>query len=133
MLDRLTELRASGVSGVRKLDEVLVDAGVESWLERRFLELLRGAGLPRPECQVVFSENSRVIARVDFLFRSSRLVIEVSGRKGHVTDAERLKDAHRRNALQRAGYTVLEFLTTDVVRNPAYVMEEIRQVLSRQV
>ena len=111
--------------------EVLVDAGVESWLERRFLELLRDAGLPRPECQVVFKDGSKVVARVDFLFRQAKLIVEVSGRKGHVTDAERQKDARRRNALQRAGYTVLEFLTIDVVKDPGYVVREIRSELAK--
>ena len=54
------------------VQHALIDAGVESWLERRFLELIREAGLPRPECQVIFRDGSRTVARVDFLFLRRR-------------------------------------------------------------
>jgi len=131
LLDRLAGLRGSGVKGVRKLDEVLIDAGVESWLERRFLELLRDHNLPRPQCQVVFREGTRFLARVDFLFDGTNVIVEVSGRRGHVTDAERRKDARRRNDLQRAGMVVLEFTTADVVDEPAYVARTIRDAIGR--
>jgi len=130
LIERLESLRDSGVRGVRRMDQVLVDAGVESWLERKFLELLREAGLPRPQCQVIFRDGSRTVARVDFLFSGTNVVVEVSGRRGHVTDAERQKDARRRNELQRAGMQVIEFVTIDVVRDPAYVVRTIRAALA---
>jgi len=130
LVERLEAIRDCGVSGVRRMDRVLVDAGVESWLERQFLELLRSAGLPRPECQVVFKEGGRTIARVDFRFPGTNVVVEVSGRRGHVTDAERRKDARRRNDLQRAGMLVLEFVTSDVVNEPGYVIATVRRALA---
>ncbi len=117
------------MSGVRRMDQVLIDAGVESWLERKFLELIREAGLPRPRCQVVFREATRVVARVDFQFEGTRVVVEVSGRRGHVTDAERRKDARRRNDLQRASMTVIEFVTSDIVDEPQYVVRTLRHAL----
>jgi len=130
LLEGVERLRDSGVRGVRRMDQVLVDAGVESWLERKFLELLQGAGLPRPLCQVVFQRNGKTFARVDFLFEGTNVIVEVSGRRGHVTDAERQKDARRRNDLQRAGMVVLEFTTSDVVRDPGYVIATIRTALT---
>lgn len=130
LLEGVERLRDSGVRGVRRMDQVLVDAGVESWLERKFLELVREAGLPRPLCQVVFQRNGRTLARVDFHFEGTNLIVEVSGRRGHVTDAERQKDARRRNELQRAGMVILEFTTTDVVRDPGYVIATIRNALT---
>lgn len=129
LAERLESLRDSGVSGVRRMDQVLIDSGVESWLERRFLELLRESGLPRPRCQVVFKEGTKTIARVDFLFDGTRVVVEVSGRRGHVTDAERRKDARRRNDLQRAGMVVIEFVTSDIVNEPGYVVMTLRRAL----
>ena len=42
----LTGMRASGQWGVRLLDRLLVDTGGHTMLERRFLELVREAGLP---------------------------------------------------------------------------------------
>jgi hypothetical protein len=130
LVERVEWLRDSGVRGVRRMDQVLIDAGVESWLERKFLELLRAAGLPRPRCQVVFKNGSRTMARVDFLFDDTNVVVEVSGRRGHVTDAERQRDARRRNDLQQAGMIVLEFTTSDVVRDPYYVVQTIREALA---
>lgn len=129
LAERLDDIRDSGVSGVRRMDQVLIDAGVESWLERKFLELIREGGLPRPRCQVVFREGTRTVARVDFYFEGTRIVVEVSGRRGHVTDAERRKDARRRNDLQRAGMTVIEFVTSDIVDEPQYVVRTLRHAL----
>lgn len=129
LLEGVERLRDSGVRGIRRMDQVLIDAGVESWLERKFLELLRESGLPRPVCQVTFRRDGRTFARVDFLFDGAKVVVEVSGRRGHVTDAERQKDARRRNELQEAGMVVLEFTTADVVRDPGYVVRTIRAAL----
>ncbi len=102
------------------LREILLDSGGESFLERRFLGLVRAAGLPRPTCQVVFATSGRVM-RVDFEFRSS-VVVEVTGRFGHTSDRDRQKDARRRNALQQIGKTVLEFTTIDVMSAQDYVL-----------
>lgn len=116
---RMAEL-SSGRPGVRLLREILLDSGGESFLERRFLGLVRAAGLPRPTCQVVFATSGRVM-RVDFEFRSS-VVVEVTGRFGHTSDRDRQKDARRRNALQQIGKTVLEFTTIDVMSAQDYVL-----------
>ncbi len=65
---RLAELRGPGRRGSRLLDAVLVDAGGETELERRFLALMRRTGLPRPKTQIVCRADERHVARVDFLF-----------------------------------------------------------------
>lgn len=119
----------SGHSGVQLLRTLLLDTGGESYLERRFLRLVRQAGLPRPLCQVVHRSHRSQIARVDFLFPDTDVVVEVTGRLGHVTDAERRADAHRRNALQRAGRVVLEFTTADVLDERHYVVTTLRDWL----
>ena len=48
-----------GRRGVVLLDELLADSGGHSDLERRFLALVRSAGLPRPICQRVFAGTAR--------------------------------------------------------------------------
>ena len=106
---RLADLRGPGRWGARKLDDLLVDSGGHTLLERRFLELMRTAGLPRPTTQVVHRDGGRTFARVDFLFDPFDVVVEVSGRKGHASDAERAKDAQRRNELQDIGRKVYEY------------------------
>ena len=121
---RISEL-APGRRGIRHLRELLLDSGGESFLERRFLRLLRSAHLPRPECQVSYAANGRAI-RVDFEFRATNVIVEVSGRLGHTSDRDRQKDARRRNALQQLGKTVLEFTTVDVMSAPDYVLNTLR-------
>jgi hypothetical protein len=126
---RLSALRGRGRSGVRLLDSLLPDAGGHSPLEREFLALVRKAGLPRPRCQVVYKHDGKTIARVDCDFAPRPVVVEVSGRRGHASDAERAKDARRRNELQALGLIVLEFTTDDIHRRPDYVLAMLRRHL----
>ena len=92
---RLEELRGPGRWGAPLLDKLLVDAGGHTMLERRFLTLVRRAGLPRPTTQLVHRRDGRTVARVDFCFEAHGVVVEVSGQRGHSTPRER---AGTRNA-----------------------------------
>ena len=129
LVRRLGAIRRPGRAGVRLLDEVLLDAGGHSWLERRFLRLMREAGLPRPACQVVHQRRGAFIARVDFDYSPRPLIVEVAGRRGHTSDADRASDARRRNELGALGIGVLDFVTTQVINDPAYVVETVRDRL----
>ena len=75
---RLALLRHSGRSGVRLLDDLLPDSGETNRLERRFLQMCRQAGLPRPACQVTHTSEGKFVARVDFDF----CAVEGGGRSG---------------------------------------------------
>ena len=83
-----------------------------------------------PTCQVVYRRDGKTLARVDFDFGPKPVVVEVSGRRGHASDAERAKDARRRNELQALGLVVLEFTADDVRLRPAYVVETLRRHLT---
>ena len=113
---RLGALRGSGRWGCRLVEDMIVDSGVHTHLERRFLELVREAGLPRPRMQVVFRVDGRHVARVDFLFDDFGVVVEVSGQKGHASPADRARDAQRRNELQDLGLRVFEYTFDDVTK-----------------
>jgi very-short-patch-repair endonuclease len=126
---RLAALSGTGRHGCRLLRELLLDSGGESYLERRFLRLLRTNHLPRPSCQVVFRQRGTTVARVDFLFPGANVVVEVSGRLGHTSDRDRQRDARRRNHLQQAGQQVIEFTTADVIDDPAYVLATLLRAL----
>ncbi|MEX2628270.1 MAG: hypothetical protein WD225_15395 [Ilumatobacteraceae bacterium] len=126
---RLAELRGRGRWGCRLLDELLVDSGGHTMLERRFLRLVREAGLPRPRTQVVHRRGSRTVARVDFCYDEYDLVIEVSGAHGHSSPAERAVDAQRRNELQELGRTVYEYTWQHVVAEQAYVCRSLEHRL----
>jgi very-short-patch-repair endonuclease len=113
---RLEGLRGSGRWGSRLVEDLITDSGGHTHLERRFLELVRRAGLPTPRTQVVLRTDGRHIARVDFLFDTFDVVVEVSGQKGHASPAERARDAQRRNELQDLGLRVFEYTFDDVTR-----------------
>ncbi len=122
---RMSELAKSGREGLPVLRELLLDSGGESALERRFLRLIRMAGLPRPQTQITFKAKAMKAIRVDFLYPEQRVVVEVSGRVGHTSDGDRRKDARRRNELQHRGFAVIEFTTADVMTDPDYILESL--------
>jgi len=126
---RLDELRGPGCRGSFRLAALLPDSGGHSPLERRFLRLLRDAALPRPRTQVIHRIGTRTLARVDFLFEAHGVVVEVSGRRGHSSDAERAIDAQRRNELQALGRAVYEYTTADLTDRPEYVVATLRRRL----
>ncbi|MGE3590603.1 MAG: DUF559 domain-containing protein [Ilumatobacteraceae bacterium] len=128
---RVDELCGPGVHGSSMLKALILDSGGDSYLERRFLALMRRAGLPRPLCQVVHRAGGERIARVDFQFRGTNLIVEVSGRLGHISDRDRQRDARRRNQLQETGHVVIEFTTADVLDEQAYVIDTVRSNLAR--
>ena len=126
---RMADLARPGRRGIAQLRELLLDSGGESALERRFLRLLRAAKIRRPRTQVSFRANTTRAIRVDFLFEAEGLVVEVSGRVGHASDADRRKDARRRNELVHQGFRFIEFTTADVMDDPNYVVTTIRSSL----
>lgn len=130
--ERLETLRGRGRWGARLIDDLLPDTGGESPIERRFLQLMREAGLPRPKPQVVHRNGAgRAFARVDFLFVEHGLVVEVSGRWGHASDEERARDAQRRNELQDIGLSVYEFTRADLYERSAYVVTTVANRLGQ--
>jgi hypothetical protein len=83
---RLSTLRGSGRWGVGLIERILPDSGGHSPLERSFLRLAREAQVPRPKLQAVQRNASgKFLARVDFMFEDQLLVVEVTGRLGHVS------------------------------------------------
>ena len=126
---RLTEMRGPGRWGARALDRLLIDSGGESLLERRFLTLLRQAGLPRPKTQAIQRRDRQHVARVDFLFEPFPLVVEVTGRLGHSTPTERDKDAQRRNELTDLGIRVYEYTWTHITERRLWVITTMRRRL----
>jgi len=127
---RLDDLRGPGRWGARRLDQLLLESGGHTLLERRFLALMRRAGLPAPTPQVVHGQGARTVARVDFLFESDGVVVEVSGRKGHASDADRARDAQRRNELQDLGRRVYEYTFAQVTGDPEFVIRTMRDRLT---
>ena len=79
--------RAGLVSRVVPADELAGEdevTGVQSWLERRFLDLAARYGLPRPSLQRVYRRDGQHVARVDFDFTPFDVIAEVEVAGGYV-------------------------------------------------
>jgi len=104
-----------------KLIDALVDTGGESALERRFLAVVRRAGLPRPRLQRVYRAGTRTMARVDAEFPGG-LIVELAGHGTHATRAQRQRDEQRRTELTLLGKRVITFTYDDVYGRPDWML-----------
>jgi very-short-patch-repair endonuclease len=97
---------------------------LRSELERRFLELVARAGLPRPRV------NARVLGyEVDFLWPEAGLVVEVDGVRYHETARAKERDPVKDNTLLLAGLRVLRYRWRRVTRAEEEVRGELRRAL----
>jgi hypothetical protein len=92
-----------------------------SRLERVFLPLAAGVGLPVPETKAWVNGFE-----VDFFWAQLRLVVETDGLRHHRTPAQQTRDHRRDQAHTAAGFTSLRF-THEQVR---YEPEHVRAVLA---
>lgn len=106
---------------------------MESWLERRFLDLLRDAGLPTPQLQQRYELPGVGIARVDFEFATFPIVIEVGGRRGYLSREERQRQETSTQRAATARQTVYFFTRDDIVRQPDYVAATMFAAIKRHL
>jgi very-short-patch-repair endonuclease len=91
-------------------------------LERRFLPLARGVGLPLPQTKVIVDGYE-----VDFFWPNLGLVVETDGWRYHRTPAAQSRDARRFQAHVASGRTPIRFSHFQVEHEP----EHVRKILSR--
>ncbi len=127
---RLIQLGTHGRAGLVAFRRLAAAGSVESWLERRFLRVLREAGLPTPVLQRRHELPGVGVARVDFEYATFPIVVEVGGRRGYLSREERQRQERRRNALQVAGKTIYFFTRDDVVGDPGYVVHTMYRALA---
>jgi len=119
-----------GYHGVRRLRKALdlADAAAESPMETRLRMLLMSNGLPRPSVQVsLYDETGAFIARPDLYYSGSRLAIEYDGATHRTTLAA---DNRRQNRVLEAGYRLLRFTASDILRTPASVVGIVDRALN---
>jgi very-short-patch-repair endonuclease len=123
-LERITP--RLGVAKLRRTLDRQTFTLTDSELERRFLPLVRGAGLPRPQTQ------ARVNGfRVDFYWPELGLVVETDGLRYHRTPAQQASDRERDQAHAVAGLTPLRFTHAQVRYEPAHVRATLTAVRER--
>jgi very-short-patch-repair endonuclease len=118
--------RRPGVAAVRKALDTHTFALTDSELERRFLRLVRRAGLPRPLTQQWVNG-----ARVDFYWPKLGLVVETDGLRYHRTPAQQARDRERDQAHSASGLTPLRFTHRQVVFQQQSVRETLAAVVER--
>ncbi len=92
--------------------------------ERRLLDLVRAARLPRPETNVRVAGHE-----VDFLWRDHKLVVEVDGFAFHATRAAFERDRARDADLQAAGYRVIRLTWRQIVEEPHAVVARLARLM----
>lgn len=92
--------------------------------ERRLLDLVREARLPRPETNAMVGGYE-----VDMLWRRHRLVVEVDGYAFHSGRAAFERDRRRDAALQAAGYRVVRFTWRQITRESHAVVAMLAALL----
>ena len=118
--------RRPGVGILRELLDRRTFTLTDSALERRFLPLARGAGLPRPLSRRLVNGY-----RVDFYWPSLGLVVETDGLRYHRTPAQQALDRVRDQAHTAAGLTQLRFTHDQVTFQPAQVVATLSAVADR--
>jgi hypothetical protein len=120
--------RRGGAHVMRALD--LASGLAESPLESLASVLWHEAGLPSPTLQATIRDGGRFIARVDFLWPASRLIVEVDGMGKYAERGELQREKERQNQLVRLGYMVLRYTWADIVGRPEAVIREVRAALA---
>jgi very-short-patch-repair endonuclease len=113
--------------GAKKLRRVLHgEAKVTlSTLERRFLRLLKHAGLPLPQ-------TNRVVGgrRVDCRWPERRLTIELDGYRYHSSRHAWERDRHREREAYARGDDFRRYTHDDVIEDPTLMLAELTALLS---
>lgn len=137
LLRRIAELRTQGRYGIPKLLAVIEGVersrGGHSWLERRYLELTAGAGLPRPEVQRHLGRVDGRLIRVDCFYADADLVVELLGYRWHRSRSQMTRDAERVNRLQLDGRLVLQFTYDQVTLGPDAVLATVVEARLRRL
>jgi very-short-patch-repair endonuclease len=113
--------------GMARLRRLLgLDALTDTGLERKFLGLVRSAGLPPPETQARVNGY-----RVDFYWPDLGLVVETDGWRYHRTSGQQAIDYRRDHAHTRGGLTTLRVAESQLRDEPQRVQKTLSAVAAR--
>jgi very-short-patch-repair endonuclease len=128
-MQRLVD-RSHGHRGLGRLNHALRDyrepPATRLELERRFFELCRDAGLPRPQVNVLVAGHV-----VDAVWPDRALVVELDSRTYHQTRAAFERDRERDADLQAAGFRVIRITHRRLEQEPGEMVGLVRLLLSR--
>ena len=131
---RLVESEApwqSGRSRVRRVAQ-WVDPAAESPGESVSRAHLVAAGLPRPQLGLRVAGDDGQVFYADLAWAEHGVLGEVDGFGKYRDDAWDTfrREKRREDALRAAGWTVIRWTVSDVLRNPAWVVKRVKRALS---
>lgn len=136
MVDYLERYARRGRNGCGVVREMLerhnADAPpTESILEHKMLSLMRGAGLPEPDRQVVVTDHvGRVVGRADFGYESLKIILLTHSRQWHATAEDVEKDESQRNRYWSAGWIPIIARTDDIANGGQEFLAAFREARS---
>lgn len=130
-----SELARKGRNGIVALRKAAEERGInwippDSNLEARFMELVDPLGRRGFERQVPVS-GPGWNARVDFLHKESRTIIEIQSERHHASLTDREGDRLRVKQLESLGYRVLEIWDTEIFYKPGEVIDRVNRAVYR--
>lgn len=108
----------------------LADGRIESVGESRCRWVMREAGLHTPEPQAWVRDATGFAARVDFLFRAERVIVEFDGMVKYRSAQDLQQEKMREDALRRLGYEVVRITWADLT-STSRVQHLIQEAMSR--
>jgi len=110
------EAKRSGLGRLKRILDAQTFSRAANALERRFLAIVRDAGLPAPDTQRRLGRY-----RVDFFWPELGFVVETDSLRHHRTAAEQAVDLGRDQAHARAGLWTVRFTHSQVFHQPDHV------------
>jgi hypothetical protein len=123
--------RANGHHGRARLTRATAKEPVftRSELERRFLDLVERAALPRPLVNSSLEALDHGRIEVDFHWPTQNLIVETDGEETHGTRTAFQADRRRDAALAAKGHRVVRFTWADVTQDTQRVTRRLRKLL----
>lgn len=140
-----------GLSSAADLERVLADCGhwpdvikarqvvafanpgAESEFESIARVVFAEQGLPPPETQVEIKLRTGRIARVDFLWRKYRTIVETDGMVKYTDPGVLRAEKLRQEALAELGYEIVRVTWQELLDDPAEVARRIREAFGRGI
>ncbi|MGI8461719.1 MAG: hypothetical protein ACR2OC_08815 [Solirubrobacterales bacterium] len=117
-----------GVRALRKLLDRDTFRLTDSELERRFMRIVRAAGLPLPDTQVRHERG-----RTDFTWTELGLVVETDGLRYHRTPSTQAEDNRRMQAHVAAGRTAIRFSHYEVRHEARRISTTLGKLVDRLI
>ncbi|MGI8517001.1 MAG: type IV toxin-antitoxin system AbiEi family antitoxin domain-containing protein [Acidimicrobiia bacterium] len=132
VLHRVARKGRNGVGPMRRVLIERVSVITEGVMEDEFLRIMKAAGVDLPECQVYIHRiGGRFIARVDFIYRTIKLVIALDGEAYHSDSKSFRRDRRQQNELVLEGHRVLRFTYFDLFAAPEFVVAQVVAALNQ--